>query len=313
MRIARFTDGTASRYGRITDDLLRIEVLSSDPLLGAVEPTGEVLALADVRLLAPVAEPSKIVGIGKNYLDHIKEFDSATPEEPIIFLKPTTSLIGPGEEIVLPAWTDHVDHEAELAVVIKSRAKDVPVDRVDEVIFGFTVGNDVSARDIQRRDGQWVRAKGFDTACPLGPWIVTGPDLDIENLRVTGAVNGEIRQSESTARMITSVRELVAFVSRAFTLLPGDVILTGTPAGVSRIDDGDVVDVSVEGIGTLSNPVRRAARAGSAGGQRTERRPPGAQESSRMSERAPSVRSLASESVNASTKTGLAASFPKTR
>lgn len=257
MRIARFTDGTTSQHGRVTDDLLHVEVLSADPLLGPAEPTGEVRPLAEVRLLAPVESPSKIVGIGKNYSDHIKEFDSVTPEEPIIFLKPTTSLIGPGEQIVLPRWSTHVDHEVELAVVIKARAKDVPVDEVDAVIHGYTVGNDVSARDIQKRDGQWIRAKGFDTACPLGPWIVTGPDLDPENLRVTSSVNGTLRQSESTARMITPVRELVSFVSRAFTLLPGDVILTGTPAGVGRIDDGDVVTVAVEGIGELSNPVRR--------------------------------------------------------
>ena len=260
MRIARFTDGISTRFGRMTDDLLRLEVLAADPLFEEADPTGEVVKLADVRLLAPVANPSKIVAIGKNYADHIKEFDSATPEEPIIFLKPTTSLIGPGDSIVLPTWTEHVDHEVELAVVIKSRAKDVPVEEVDEVIHGYTVANDISARDIQKRDGQWARAKGFDTACPLGPWIVVDPELDIENLRVTAAVNGQIKQSESTAQMINSVRELISFVSRAFTLLPGDVVLTGTPAGVSRIDDGDVVAVSVEGIGTLSNPVTRVAR-----------------------------------------------------
>ena len=258
MRIARFTDGKSIHFGLMTDDLLGVEVLSVDPLFEGVNPTGEILALDRVRLLAPVANPSKIVGIGKNYADHIKEFDSVTPEEPLIFLKPTTSLIGHGETIVLPTWSDHVDHEVELAVVIGSVAKDVPAERVDEVIFGYTVGNDVSARDIQKRDGQWTRAKGFDTACPLGPWIVPGRELDIENLRVTATVNGDTRQSESTALMINPVRELVSFVSRAFTLLPGDVILTGTPAGVSRIDDGDLVEVSVSGIGTLSNPVARA-------------------------------------------------------
>ncbi|MFT0846365.1 fumarylacetoacetate hydrolase family protein [Actinomycetaceae bacterium L2_0104] len=256
MRIARFTDGKSTHFGRMTDDLLGVEVLSADPLVEGVNPTGQVVAVDRVRLLPPVV-PSKIVGIGKNYVDHIKEFDSVTPEEPLIFLKPSTSLIGHGETIVLPAWTEHVDHEAELAVVIGAVAKNVPLERVDEVIYGYTVGNDVSARDIQKRDGQWTRAKGFDTACPLGPWIVPGQDLDIENLRVTATVNGETRQSESTARMINPVRRLVSFVSQAFTLLPGDVILTGTPAGVSRIDDGDVVEVSVSGIGTLSNPVAR--------------------------------------------------------
>lgn len=260
MRIVHFRNGGAARFGLVTDDLLSIEVLVGDPLRHGVERSGEVLALDSVRLLPPVANPSKIVGIGRNYVAHIKELNSAMPIEPMIFLKPTTALIGSGESIVLPRWSQHVDHEAELAVVIGKRAKDVPVEAVDDVIFGFTAANDVSARDIQKRDVQWARAKGFDTACPLGPWIVTPEGLaeaglDIEDLRVRGSVNGVLKQNESTALMINSVRELVSFISGAMTLLPGDVILTGTPAGVSQLSDGDVVSIDIEGIGTLSNPV----------------------------------------------------------
>ncbi len=260
MRIAYFSNGGAARFGLVTDDLLRVEVLAGDPLHEGVERTGEVLALADVRLLPPVANPSKIIGIGRNYVAHIEELGNQVPVEPMIFLKPTTSLIGPDEQIVLPRWSEHVDHEAELAVVIGKRAKDVPLEDVDDVVFGYTAANDVSARDIQKRDGQWARAKGFDTACPLGPWIVSPEELttsgrDVEDLRVSGSVNGVVKQSESTALMINSVRELISFVSRAFTLLPGDVILTGTPAGVSQLSDGDLVEIEVEGIGTLSNPV----------------------------------------------------------
>ncbi len=260
MRIAHFSNGGAARFGLVTDDFLGIEVLAGDPLHHGVERTGEVLARESVRLLPPVANPSKIIGIGRNYVAHVEELGNQVPVEPMIFLKPTTSLIGHGESIVLPRWSEHVDHEAELAVVVGKRAKDVPVEAVDSVIFGYTAANDVSARDIQKRDVQWARAKGFDTACPLGPWIVTPGELaeaglDIEDLRVRGGVNGVTKQNESTALMINSVRELISFVSHAFTLLPGDVILTGTPAGVSQLSDGDVVDVEIEGIGKLSNPV----------------------------------------------------------
>lgn len=263
MRIAHFNNGGTARFGLVSDDFLSIEVLVGDPLHDDFERTGEVLLMKDVRLLPPVANPSKVIGIGKNYLDHIKEFNSYTPGEPLIFLKPTTSVIGPGESIMLPHWSEHVDHEAELVVVIGKKAKDVPVKEVDSIVFGYTAGNDVSARDIQKRDGQWARAKGFDTACPLGPWIVTLEGLmeagrAIENLRVRGSVNGVVKQNESTALMINPVRELISFISSAFTLLPGDVILTGTPAGVSQLHDGDVVDIEIEGIGRLSNPVVRS-------------------------------------------------------
>lgn len=258
MRIARFSDGGSPRYGLLKDDSDRIFVLKGDPLFNPVEMSGEVLELDDVRLLSPVIPRSKVVGVGKNYLAHVEEMGGTEPpKEPLLFLKPNTSVIGPDDPIVLPPWAKDVDHEAELAVVIKTLAKDVPVEAVDDVIFGYTAANDVSARDIQDYDGQWTRAKGFDTACPLGPWITVDPELDVDDLLVTASVNGELRQSASTSQMITPVRELVSFITHVFTLLPGDVILTGTPAGVGRIEAGDRVDVTVSGIGTLSNPVVR--------------------------------------------------------
>lgn len=258
MRIARFSDGTNPRYGLLKDDSARIFVLKGDPLFNPIEMTGEVTELDEVRLLSPVIPRSKVVGVGKNYAAHVEEMGGdEPPADPLLFLKPNTSVIGPDDPIVLPPWARDVDHEAELAVVIKTLAKDVPVEDVDDIIFGYTVANDVTARDIQDRDGQWSRAKGFDTSCPLGPWITVDPELDVDDLLVTASVNGEVRQSESTSQMITPVRELVSFITGVFTLLPGDVILTGTPAGVGRIEAGDRVDAAVSGIGTLSNPVVR--------------------------------------------------------
>lgn len=220
-----------------------------------LERTGRRFDLEDVRLLAPVEKPSKIVGVGKNYGDHIKEFDSQTPEDPLLFLKPSTALIGPGDPIILPGWSQKVDHEAELAVVVGKTAKNVTQDEALDYVLGFTVGNDVSARDMQKRDGQWTRAKGFDTACPLGPWITIDEALDPTDLLVTGRVNGAVKQTSSTAAMLHPVAELIAFASGVFTLLPGDVILTGTPAGVSQLHGGDSVEVAVAGVGALTNPV----------------------------------------------------------
>lgn len=272
MRLLRFIADEHPRYGLLleepaaetptapnqitelaTDDPFR--EISQGALLTDLEQTGRRYNLDDVRLLAPVERPSKIVGIGKNYAEHIKEFDSVTPAEPLMFLKPPTALIGPGDPIILPTWSDRVDHEAELAVVVGKTAKNVPSHEALDYVLGYTVGNDVSARDIQKRDGQWTRAKGFDTACPLGPWITIDSALDPTDLLVTAKVNDELKQSASTAAMITPVAELVAFVSRAFTLLPGDVILTGTPAGVSQLHGGDLVEVAVAGVGALVNPV----------------------------------------------------------
>ncbi|WP_407921570.1 fumarylacetoacetate hydrolase family protein [Actinomyces polynesiensis] len=255
--MVRFSDGDSPRYGALEDDSTRVVVLKGDPLFSPVEPSGQIVELEEIRLLSPVIPRSKVVGVGKNYADHAREMGGEAPDHPILFLKPNTSVIGPDDPIVLPSWSQEVHHEAELAVVIKSLAKDVEPGDVDDIILGCTCANDVSARDAQRADGQWTRAKGFDTACPLGPWIVVDPELDVTDLRVTASVNGELRQSDTTAHMLTPVRELVSYVSKVFTLLPGDVIITGTPAGVGPIVEGDHVDIAIEGVGTLSNPVVR--------------------------------------------------------
>jgi 2-keto-4-pentenoate hydratase/2-oxohepta-3-ene-1,7-dioic acid hydratase in catechol pathway len=219
---------------------------------GELRPSGRVIPAADVRFVAPML-PSKIIAVAKNYADHAKEMGGEVPASPMIFLKPSTSVIGPDDPIVLPWQSEQVEHEAELAVVIGRLCRDVPVDRVHEVIFGYTCANDVTARDLQRIDGQWGRAKGFDSFCPLGPWIRT--DLEIENLSITCAVNNEQRQVGSSDQMVHDVASLVHWVSSIMTLLPGDVILTGTPAGVGPIRAGDFVNVHISGIGSLRNPV----------------------------------------------------------
>lgn len=257
MRIVRFADEDDFRFGVLRQDSEQIVVLRGDPLVRPPEPSGQIKQLDDVRLVAPVLPRSKVVGVGKNFSDHAAEMGGAMPDHPLLFLKPNTSVIGPDASIELPVWSHEVHHEAELAVVIKALAKDVAPGDVGQVVLGYTAANDVSARDAQRTDGQWTRAKGFDTACPLGPWIVVDPGLDVQDLRITCTVNGTLRQSDTTAHMHFPVVELVSYISHVFTLLPGDVILTGTPAGVGPIEPGDHVDVAIEGIGTLSNPVVR--------------------------------------------------------
>lgn len=255
MRIARFSFGDEIKYGvvaAIGDDEV-VAPIVGDPLYVPIQPAGDPIPLADVRLLAPVIPRSKIVGIGRNYSDHAAEMGNEVPANPLLFLKPNTSVIGPGEPITLPPFSENVHFEAELAVVIGRVCKDVPAARVPEVIFGYTCANDVTARDLQQSDGQWARAKGFDSACPLGPWIET--ELDPADLAVTCTVNGELRQDGRTSQMVRDVVELVTYASSAFTLLPGDVILTGTPAGVGPLEPGDQVAVTVEGIGTLTNRV----------------------------------------------------------
>ncbi len=232
-----------------------VAVINGDPFYAGVQLTGVRHALEDVRLLAPVIPRSKVVGIGLNYADHASEMGSAPPTAPLMFLKPNTSVVGPGDPVMLPSFSDQISYEAELAVVIGRICKDVPLERVDDVIFGYTCANDLTARDVQMTDSQWARAKGFDTSCPIGPWIET--DLDPENLSIRGTLDGELRQDGSTSDMVWGARELVSYVSQAFTLLPGDIILTGTPAGVGLIADGQRFDVDIEGIGRLSNPVRR--------------------------------------------------------
>lgn len=236
-------------YGVITGD--KIELITGLPWPDISDPVA-ALNLADVKILAPVI-PSKVVCVGKNYADHAKEMGGEVPAEPVIFIKPNTTVIGEGDYIVLPPQSVNVHHEAELAIVIGALAKNVEVDRADEVIFGYTCANDVTARDLQNSDGQWTRAKSFDTFCPLGPWIET--DLDPQDLAISCSVNGELRQDGNTSDLVRSAREMVSWISHMMTLLPGDVILTGTPAGVSQIVNGDSVTVSIADIGTLTNPV----------------------------------------------------------
>jgi 2-keto-4-pentenoate hydratase/2-oxohepta-3-ene-1,7-dioic acid hydratase in catechol pathway len=206
-----------------------------------------------VRLLAPIL-PSKVLAVGRNYAEHAKEMGHELPERPLIFLKPSTSVIGTHDVIRLPADSDQVEHEAELALVIGKVAKDVPREKVHEVIFGYTCANDVTARDQQRSDVQFTRAKGYDSFCPIGPWIET--TLDPGAIRVRAMVNGDTRQDGNTRDMVFDIATLVSFMSHVMTLVPGDVILTGTPAGVGRISDGDTVTIAIEGIGELTNPVR---------------------------------------------------------
>ncbi len=222
--------------------------------------TGRSWPLDDVRLLAPILA-SKVVCMGKNYAAHIAEMGATTgpvPEDPVIFLKPNTAIIGPGVPIQLPANASPVHHEGELAAVIGRPCKDVPAAKAAEVILGYTIANDVSARDQQKADGQWMRAKGHDTFCPVGPWIVT--DLDPSDLEIRTEVNGAVRQLSRTSLMIHDIGAIIEWISAVMTLLPGDLILTGTPEGVGPIEDGDTVSVSIEGIGTLTNPVVRKGK-----------------------------------------------------
>lgn len=219
--------------------------------------TGERIPLADVTLLAPVIPRSKVVCIGKNYHDHAAEMGGEAPAEPLMFLKPNTSVIGPNDVIVRPtSLSSQTDYEGELAVVIGRIAKNVPAERAGEYIFGYTVANDVTARDLQRTDGQWSRAKGFDTFCPVGPVIET--DLDVSAASITTRVNGEVRQQGPVSDMIHDIPTLVAYASAVFTLLPGDLILTGTPAGIGSFVAGDVVEIEIDGIGVLRNTARDA-------------------------------------------------------
>lgn len=255
MRIARFSHQDAIRYGIVDEkDLV---VLAGDPMFAGFETTGERVPLGDVTLLAPVIPRSKVVAIARNYRDHAAELGNEVPPEPMLFLKPNTSVIGPGDAIVLPPQSERVDFEGELAAVIGRVTKNVPAERALDHVFGYTISNDVTARDLQRSDGQWSRAKGFDTFCPLGPAIET--DFDPEgDAVVTTRVNGEVRQEGPISDMIHSVADIIAYASAAFTLLPGDVILTGTPAGVGPFVAGDVVEVEITGLGILRNPARAA-------------------------------------------------------
>src|SRR5919199_1082981 len=239
---------------------------------GQISFTGVRHAQADVRLLSPIL-PSKVVCVGKNYSAHVQEMNTGdAPEEPLLFLKPSTSVIGPGDAIRIPPGSTNVHHEAELAVVIGARgARHVRPDQALARVFGYTIGNDVTERDMQKSDGQWTRAKGFDSFCPLGPWIETdlaGIGKDPADLEVTCTVDGELRQQGRTSQLLFDVPTLISYISDVMTLLPGDVVLTGTPSGVGPIRAGQRVDVTVEGLGTLSNPVSDADLVSTAGGSR---------------------------------------------
>jgi len=249
VRIARFSAAGTLGFAAVEGN--ELAVIDTHPF-GAISFTGVRLPMADVRLLPPVL-PSKVVAIGKNYADHAREMGGEAPAEPVIFLKPSTAVTGPDAAIERPTGVGRVDFEGELAVVVGRLARDVPRETALEVVLGYTCANDVTARDQQLADGQWTRGKGYDSFCPLGPWIET--DLDPTDLELTTTVNGAVRQSARTSQMSHDVAALIAHVSRVMTLLPGDVLLTGTPAGIGPLDAGDEVSVTIEGIGTLTNPV----------------------------------------------------------
>ncbi|MDQ0648074.1 2-keto-4-pentenoate hydratase/2-oxohepta-3-ene-1,7-dioic acid hydratase in catechol pathway [Microbacterium natoriense] len=254
MKIARFSHDDAIMYGIVDEsDLV---VLAGDPMFAGYEPTGQRVPLADAALLAPVIPRSKVVCVGKNYHDHAAEMGGTAPEEPLLFLKPNTAVIGPGDTIVRPSLSQQTEYEGELAVVIGKIAKNVTAADALSYVLGYTIGNDVTARDLQRKDGQWSRAKGFDTFCPLGPVIET--DFDPASATIETRVNGEVRQHAPLTDMIHSVASIIEYASAVFTLLPGDVILTGTPAGVGAFDAGDIVEVEISGLGILRNAVRDA-------------------------------------------------------
>jgi len=255
VRIARFTDGSEPGFGvvegSVEEGTAEVAGIAPHPF-GAFSFTGVRRPLGDVRLLAPVL-PSKVLCVGKNYADHAREMGGEAPARPVLFLKPSTSVAGPGDPIVLPPDSERVDYEGELAVVIGRLCRDVPVERALEVVLGYTCANDVTARDQQAADGQWTRAKGHDTFCPIGPWIET--ELDPADLALRTTVDGELRQNSRTKLLVHDVPTLIAYMSAAMTLLPGDVLLTGTPSGVGPLRAGQTAAVTVEGVGTLTNPV----------------------------------------------------------
>ncbi|MEV6372323.1 fumarylacetoacetate hydrolase family protein [Micromonospora musae] len=263
MRIVRFAHAKGFSFGVAEGEMsaglegLTVAEIEGHPF-GEIKFTGARWALSDVRLLSPIL-PSKVVCVGRNYAEHAAEHGSEVPKEPLLFLKPSTSVIGPRDAIRLPIFSKQVEHEAELAVVIGATgARRADRATAARAIFGYTCANDVTARDLQRSDGQWTRAKGFDSFCPIGPWITTG--LDVSDLEVRCEVGSdpnamEVRQLGRTRDMVFDVPALVSYISHVMTLLPGDVVLTGTPAGVSPLTDGDTVTVRIEGIGELTNPV----------------------------------------------------------
>jgi len=252
MRFVRYQVGNDEPcYGWCYEDL--VGPIDGSPF-GDYRRMEAQFPLASVRLMAPV-QPSKIVCIGRNYIDHAKEQGADVPEIPMLFMKPPSALIGHRDTIILPPQSSKVEHEAELAVVIGKSGRWIQPEQAGEHIFGYTIANDVTARDLQRKDGQWTRGKGFDTFCPVGPWIET--ELDPYDILISSRVNDEIRQMASTRDMVFSIQQLIAFISSVMTLQPGDLILTGTPAGVGPLEDGDQVSIHIEGIGDLINLVKK--------------------------------------------------------
>jgi 2-keto-4-pentenoate hydratase/2-oxohepta-3-ene-1,7-dioic acid hydratase in catechol pathway len=250
MRFIRFkTKNESPRFGWINGD--QVGPVEGD-IFAAFRRMEAGLPVDKVRLLSPLL-PGKIICVGRNYVAHAKEHNAEVPEVPLLFLKPPSSVIGPQDPILLPPQSQQVEHEAELAIVIGRRGRWISLDLAQQFVLGYTIANDVTARDLQRRDGQWTRAKGFDTFCPVGPWIET--EFDPSDAMVTCYVNGEMRQMASTRDMVFGVRELIAYASTIMTLEPGDLLLTGTPAGVGPLQPGDQVEVNIEGLGKLSNPV----------------------------------------------------------
>lgn len=251
MKYVRFRQGTQIKCGVLEENEIR--VLTGNFLSQDSVPTGEILARNSVSLLAPV-EPGKIVCVGVNYAQHAQEMEHELPEDPIIFLKPVSALLDPEGEIERPAMSQRVDYEGELGVVIGSTLSKAGAEEAMEAVFGYTCGNDVTARDLQKKDGQWTRAKSFDTFCPLGPWVIT--DFDPAGVDIQTLLNGEVKQSSNTRMFLNPVPKLLSFISQVMTLNPGDVVLTGTPAGVGPMQAGDEVVVKIAGIGELHNRVR---------------------------------------------------------
>lgn len=250
MKILRIKYKERVSYGILEGEKV---LLVEGDLFSGFNEFGSLIALEEVKLLPPV-EPTKIIGVGLNYRDHAEEVGLEVPSEPLIFLKPSTSVIGPEEPIIIPPSSQRVDYEGELAIVISKRAKGISLEEAHKYILGYTCFNDVTARDIQLREKQWTRAKGYDTFAPLGPWIET--EIDPMNLNLETLVNGERRQLSNTRNLIFNPFELVSFISHIMTLLPGDIIATGTPSGIGPLKEGDIVEVRIEGIGTLRNPVK---------------------------------------------------------
>ena len=266
MRIVRFVHDDKPAYGIVEGELpeisedgtvdtsgLQVALMNGDPFFSPAKSTGERIPFDDVRLLAPIIPRSKVVGVGRNFADHAIELGNEVPVSPLTFFKPNTAVIGPDDPIRLPAISENVSYEAELAVVIGKVAKNVKAENAYDYVLGYMSANDVTLRDLQKQEKQWARAKGFDTSCPLGPWIET--EFDPDNVRIRSWVDGELRQDGNTEDFIFDIPTVIEFLTEVMTLLPGDVILTGTPAGVGQIVHGNRVSIAIDGLGVLSNPV----------------------------------------------------------